>query len=92
MIISSRYPDVTIPEVSLPGYIFENVDQWLDLPALIDGPTGRALSYRELRSLIGKVGVALTARGFRNGDALCIWSPNLPEYAAVFLVPQVLAR
>ena len=84
MIIRSRYPDVTIPDVSLPGYIFESVDQWLDLPALIDGPTGRALSYRELRSLIGKVGVALTARGFRKGDALCIWSPNLPEYAAVF--------
>jgi acyl-CoA synthetase (AMP-forming)/AMP-acid ligase II len=84
MIFRSRFPEVAIPDETLPAYVFEHADEWPDLPALIDGPTGRALTYRQLRQLTDKVAAGLAARGFAKGDALCIYSPNLPEYAAVF--------
>ncbi|HVT40705.1 MAG TPA: 4-coumarate--CoA ligase family protein [Gemmatimonadaceae bacterium] len=84
MIFRSRFPDAEIPDKTLQAYVFEHADNWPDLPALIDGPSGRALTYRQVRKLSESVAVGLTARGFRKGDALCIYSPNLPEYAAVF--------
>jgi acyl-CoA synthetase (AMP-forming)/AMP-acid ligase II len=84
MIFRSRFPDVAIPDMSVQAYVFERAREWPDLPALVDGPTGRALTYRGLASLIERVATGLAARGFVKGDALCIYSPNLPEYAAVF--------
>lgn len=84
MIFRSRFPDVTIPDVSLTDYVFEHAERFSHLNALIDGPSGRRITYGELLALTRCVAAALTARGFRKGDALCIFSPNVPEYAPVF--------
>ena len=84
MIHRSRFPDVVIPDVSLTEYVFEHVEGYLDRPALIDGPTGRTLSYRQLLHLTGRVSAALASRGFGKGSTVCIFSPNVPEYAAIF--------
>ncbi len=84
MIYRSRLPSVAIPELPLHEYVFENADQWPDKPALVDGPSGRALSYGQLRGAVGRVAAGLTARGFAKGDVFAIYSPNLPEYAAAF--------
>jgi len=84
MILRSNFPDVAIPDVSLSEFVFEHAAKWADSPALIEGPTGRVVSYRELRALIDGCRAALTARGFGHGDALCLFSPNVPEYAAMF--------
>lgn len=84
MILRSRFPQVTIPNVTLSEFVFEHEAEWPDLPALIDGPTGRTLTYRGLRALIDRCKAALAARGFARGDVLCLYSPNVPEYAAVF--------
>ncbi|KAK2171955.1 hypothetical protein NP493_1012g00002 [Ridgeia piscesae] len=48
--------------------------------ALIDGPTGRRYSYRELLASIRNVGSALLRRGFRKGDILCIVSGNCCQF------------
>ncbi len=84
MSLRSTFSDVAIPEVTLGEFVFEHVAKWADTPAMIDGPSGRAVTYRELGSLIGHFRAALTQRGFGRGDVLCLYSPNVPEYAAVF--------
>ncbi len=84
MILTSRFPAVTIPDVTLGEFVFERADAWSDRPALIDGPSGRTLTYGALREMIGRCKSALAARGFARGDVLCLFSPNVPEYAAVF--------
>jgi acyl-CoA synthetase (AMP-forming)/AMP-acid ligase II len=84
VIFRSRFPDVVIPDVSVTEYVFEHVAAHLDRPALIDGPSKRAYTYRELLGLIGRMGAALTARGVGKGSKVCIYSPNTPEYAAIF--------
>jgi 4-coumarate--CoA ligase len=53
-------------------------------PALIDGPTGRALTYGELDTAVRQLAGGLVALGFAKGDAVAILAPNLPEYAIVF--------
>ena len=55
MIHRSRFPDVEIPTQPLTAYVFERAKEWLELPALIDGPTGRALTYGALLTLIDSV-------------------------------------
>jgi acyl-CoA synthetase (AMP-forming)/AMP-acid ligase II len=67
--------------VPLPDFLLEHARELGDKPALVDGPSGRALSYRQLADGVGRVAAGLAARGFGPGDVLAISSPNLPEYA-----------
>ena len=81
MIFRSPYPDVDIPDVSVTDYVLEGAAARGDRPALVDGPTGRTISYAQLPALVRRVAAGLAARGFRKGDVLGIYSPNVPEYA-----------
>ena len=85
MIYRSPFPDVDIPNVSLPEFLFEHADQWPDKPALIDGPTDRTLTYAQLRHAVRRTAAGLAARGLRKGDVVAIYSPNVPEYAVAFM-------
>jgi acyl-CoA synthetase (AMP-forming)/AMP-acid ligase II len=84
MILRSPFPDVEIPEKTLSEFVFEHIAEWWDDPAMIDGPSGRTVTFGELRGMIDRCRAALRARGFKRGDVLCLFSPNVPEYAAVF--------
>ena len=84
MIYKSPFPDIEIPNRPLHDILLEPVDQWPDKPALIDGPSGRAITYAQLRATVRAVAGGLAARGFSKGDIFAIFSPNLPEYAAAF--------
>jgi acyl-CoA synthetase (AMP-forming)/AMP-acid ligase II len=83
-IIRSEFPDVVIPEVSITELVLGNAAKWGDKPALIDGPSGRTLSYNQLAGAIRRVAAGLAAHGFAKGDVLGIYSPNVPEYVIAF--------
>ncbi len=85
MIIKSQSPDVTIPEMPITDYVLRHADRLGDKSALIDGPTGRTLTYRQLRDGVRRVAAGLAARGLKQGDVIAIYSPNLPEYALALL-------
>ncbi|MEZ4660936.1 MAG: AMP-binding protein [Caldilineaceae bacterium] len=84
MIFRSPYPDVQIPALSVTDYVLQNAAQFGAKPALIDGPSGRTLTYAQLAGAIRLVAASLAKRGFGKGDVLAIYSPNLPEYAVAF--------
>ncbi|HKI99671.1 MAG TPA: AMP-binding protein [bacterium] len=84
MIYRSAAPEVTIPEVSLPQFMLERMAAWGDKPALIEGPSGRTLTYAQLCGAIRACAAGLAAGGFGKGDVMAIYSPNLPEYAVAF--------
>ncbi|MFZ0750333.1 MAG: AMP-binding protein, partial [Pyrinomonadaceae bacterium] len=84
MIFRGPYPDVTIPEVSLTDFIFSSTQQIKDKPALIDGPSGRVLTYGQLEDAVRRVAASLAQRGFKKGDVLGIFSVNCPEYGVLF--------
>ncbi|MFN2617002.1 MAG: 4-coumarate--CoA ligase family protein [Thermoleophilaceae bacterium] len=64
--------------------MLSRADELQDKPALIDGPSGRVLTYGELRSSIHAVAAGLAARGFEKGDVFATFAPNAPEYAIAF--------
>ena len=84
MIFTSPYPDVDIPELALPDFVLEHAAQRGDKPALVDGPSGRALSHAEAARAIRRVAGALAERGLGHGDVVALMAPNAPEYAIAF--------
>lgn len=84
MIFRSPYAEIQIPEVPLTQLILESAGRFPDKPALVEGPTGRTITYGELALKIERAASSLHARGFRKGDCLAIFSPNIPEYAIAF--------
>jgi 4-coumarate--CoA ligase len=84
MIHRSPLPDVEIPEVPLVDYMLARADELGDKPALVDGPSGRVLTYAGLLQAVRALAGGLVARGFAPGDCLAVLAPNLPEYAVVF--------
>jgi acyl-CoA synthetase (AMP-forming)/AMP-acid ligase II len=84
MIHRSPLPDVEIPDTLLPVVVLRRSADLAGKPALIDGPTGRVITYGELDELVRRFAGGLVARGFGPGDVLAIMAPNVPEYAVVF--------
>jgi acyl-CoA synthetase (AMP-forming)/AMP-acid ligase II len=84
MIIKGPYQDVSIPETALTPFVLHRARELGDKPALIDGPTGRKVSYSELADSIAIAAHNLAQRGFKKGDVFGILSPNCPEYAIAF--------
>lgn len=84
MIFRGPFANVDIPEVSLPEFVFGGAAEFADKPALIEGPTGRIITYADLWKSIRRVAASLAARGFKKGDVFGILSPNVPEYAMAF--------
>jgi acyl-CoA synthetase (AMP-forming)/AMP-acid ligase II len=81
----STSPRVSIPDVPITEYVLRHAERLGDKPALIDGPTGRTLTYRQVADGARRAAAGLARLGFRKGDVFAIYCPNLPEYAIVFL-------
>jgi len=83
-VVLSPHPDVAIPNVPLHEFVLADAMGRGDQVALIDGPSGRSLTYGQLAGGVRRVAAGLAARGFGKGDVFAIYSPNLPEYALAF--------
>ena len=84
MIVRSPFPDVTIPDVPLAQFVLQLAQELGDKPALIEGPTGRVITYAQLNDAVRHVAASLDRRGFKKGEVFGILSPNIPEYAIIF--------
>ncbi|MET8774849.1 AMP-binding protein [Nocardia sp. NPDC004654] len=60
-----------------------------DREALVDSPTGRRWTYRELVAAVDAIASGLAARGLAKGDRVGIWAPNCAEW---FLVQYATAK
>jgi 4-coumarate--CoA ligase len=80
----SPFADQAIPSLSLTTFVFEGMTAWADKPALVEGSTGREVTYRALVEAVRRLGGGLRQGGFRPGHVLAIMAPNMPEYAVAF--------
>ena len=81
MVITSRLPDVSFPDVPVTPYVFEHAGDHPTKAALVDGPSGRTYDYGTLQTMVQHFAGGLVARGFQPGEVLMILAPNVPEYA-----------
>src|SRR5512132_211762 len=82
---TSPYAPVEVGGTTLQRMVLEAAARSGDRPALVDGPSGTAVGYRLLAERVRGVAAGLAARGFRPGDVLALWAPNLPQWAGVAL-------
>jgi acyl-CoA synthetase (AMP-forming)/AMP-acid ligase II len=73
-----------VPDIDLVSFILRRATELGDKPALIDGASGRVLSYAQLAAAVPSFAAGLAARGFGKGDTFCSFIPNLPEFAVAF--------
>jgi len=77
MTYSGGAVEAEIPHIDLVSFTFERAQELGDKPALIDGPSGRAVGYAELRQSVRASAAGLATRGFqarrhvRDLDAKC---------------------
>src|SRR3984893_14053871 len=83
-VIRCQYPDVEIPDVPITEFVLGRAAERGDTPAIVDGPSGRTLTYAQLVDAVRRTAGGLAERGFSKGDVLGIYSPNIPEYAVAF--------
>ncbi len=70
---------VEIPVIDVTSFVLEDAVARADKPALIDGPTGRVLTYGELADRVAALAAGLAAGGFGAGDVLGVYMPNAPS-------------
>src|SRR4051812_10772136 len=84
MIFRSPFGEVTVPETTLPAFVREHAGPRGDRPALIDGPTGRTLTYGDLVCHVSGLSAGLAERAIGADAVVALCAPNMPEYAVVF--------
>jgi acyl-CoA synthetase (AMP-forming)/AMP-acid ligase II len=82
-IIRSPWPAPPVPETDVTSFVLRHAARLAGRPALIDGASGRVLSYGELAGGIERAAAGLARRGFGRGDVLAMHLPNLPEFPLV---------
>jgi acyl-CoA synthetase (AMP-forming)/AMP-acid ligase II len=82
--LRSPFPDVEIPDVPLTDFVLARAGDLGAKPALIDGPSGRTITYAQLAESVRAGAAGLAERGFGKGDIFAHYAPNLPEYAVAF--------
>ena len=80
----SPHGDVDPPRQSLADFVLDAGRGQAQAPALVDGVTGRVVTYGELREHVRRTAAGLAALGVRKGDVIALWSPNSPEFAIAF--------
>jgi len=80
----SRHGTVEVPSISITEMLFRGLTGREEEAAVIDGPTGRALTAGALMDQVRRLAGGLTERGVLPGGTVAILAPNMPEYPLVF--------
>ncbi|GAA0671370.1 4-coumarate--CoA ligase family protein [Kitasatospora atroaurantiaca] len=84
MAFRSDYPDIEPLDLPIHEAVLANAAEHPDTPALIDGITGRSVSYAELDAGSRRIAAGLAEAGVRKGDVIALHSPNSIAYPAAF--------
>ncbi|NLS08772.1 4-coumarate--CoA ligase family protein [Nesterenkonia sp. MY13] len=83
--IPSPHAPVEIPQGSIYELIFGNLsDEDAERTALIQGETGREITYGALKEQVDLLAGALASRGIGPGDVIALQAPNIPEFVTAF--------
>lgn len=84
-VIQSPHRQIDIPQESIYQLLFGSLtDQDAERIALIQGETGRKVTYGQLKRQVDLLAGALAARGVGVGDVVALQAPNTPEFVVAF--------
>jgi len=80
---TSPYPSIDEDGTTLTHVLEQAVRRHPERTALVDGPSGRSVTFAELARRVDQVAGWLDERGVGRGDTVALWTPNTPPWAAV---------
>lgn len=83
MIYHGPEPVPEIPDLALAPFVLEHAAERGEQPALVDGGSGRVLTYADLERGVRAIAAGLAAHGFAKGEVLAVHLPNVLEYPCV---------
>ncbi|KAK7305252.1 hypothetical protein VNO77_43154 [Canavalia gladiata] len=85
-IFRSQYSPVPVPDnVTLPEFVLQNAELYVDKIAFVDAVTGKGVTYSEVVRGIKRFSKALRSLGLRKGHVVIVVLPNVVEYPIVAL-------
>jgi acyl-CoA synthetase (AMP-forming)/AMP-acid ligase II len=84
MVIYSEFPDVEVLDVPIHDAVLGRAAEYGDRPALVDGVTGKEVSYAQLDAMSRRMAAGFAELGVVHGDTIAIYSPNTILYPVVF--------
>ncbi|CAM3509168.1 AMP-binding protein [Nocardioides zeicaulis] len=75
--------DQPLLDVTIGDHLDLTVSRFPDREALVDVPSGRRWTYRQLKDDVDALASALIDDGIEQGDRVGIWAPNYPEWVLV---------
>ncbi|WP_116114715.1 AMP-binding protein [Austwickia chelonae] len=82
----SSDPDIEYPDLRLDQFVLAALaEHEADRAALIDGVTGRSLTYGELIAQVHRAAAGFARLGIGSGDVVAVHLPNCPEFAVLLL-------
>ncbi|RCH95928.1 hypothetical protein CU098_009733 [Rhizopus stolonifer] len=85
---STRQP-ISIPDIDIYSFLFSpnqfNRTRSPDRPLLIDGVTGKTLSFKQVRALTSKIALGWKENiGLSKGDVVAVFAPNQYDHAVLY--------
>jgi acyl-CoA synthetase (AMP-forming)/AMP-acid ligase II len=90
VIFRSPEQDVEIPDIPLTPFVLRRGAGAPDKVVLIDGPTGRTLTFGQLTNGVRGIAARLAQGGFGRGDVVGIFAHNSPEWAVAYHAVAIL--
>jgi acyl-CoA synthetase (AMP-forming)/AMP-acid ligase II len=84
MIITSEFPPVEVVDLPIHDAVLGQAQEYGDRPALVDGVSGKEISYAQLDMMSRRVAAGFAELGIRHGDTIALYSPNTILYPVVF--------
>ncbi|MEU4605042.1 AMP-binding protein [Kribbella sp. NPDC023972] len=84
MIITSEFPPVEVLDVPIHDAVLGRAPEYGDRVALVDGVSGREITYAQLDGMSRRVAAGFAELGIRHGDTIALYSPNTILYPVVF--------
>jgi acyl-CoA synthetase (AMP-forming)/AMP-acid ligase II len=95
-VVNSPHPDIDVnildaPITSLAHFIINEFNKYSKRTALVDGVSGRQVSYGELETMVVKVASSLVSHGLvQKGTVVTLCSTNCIEFVVIYLAVTAL--
>src|SRR5215207_5121349 len=84
MVIRSEFGDIEVLDLPIHDAVLGRAAQYGDRPALVDGITGKEITYAQLDAMSRRMAAAFAELGVQHGDTIALYSPNTIIYPVVF--------
>jgi len=84
VVIYSEFPPVEVLDVPIHDAVLGRAPEYGDRVALVDGVSGREISYAQLDGMTRRVAAGFAELGIEHGDVIALYSPNTILYPVVF--------